>query len=86
MHAFDEFRAEGAFLVSAAWSDGRVTSLRIRSERGGLCRVQNPWPARVCVSDATGRKAVARQEGQGAIAFETQPGGVYCISPDGMLE
>ena len=35
---FESFRAEGAFLVSAAWSQGRVTTLSVRSEKGSPCR------------------------------------------------
>ena len=33
-----------AFLVSASWKDGRVTSLEILSEKGGTCRLSPPGP------------------------------------------
>jgi len=43
---FGNLRARGAFLVSAEWREGRAHSVRIRSERGRECAVQNPWPGR----------------------------------------
>lgn len=48
--SFRDFRAEGAFLVSAEWRDGAVVSARVTSERGGDCRLYPPWPAGVRVS------------------------------------
>lgn len=36
----------GAFLGSAEWRDGAVEGVRIRSEKGRACTVQNPWPGR----------------------------------------
>ena len=41
--SFKTLRAEGAFLVSATREDGVTKSLRIRSERGGECRVEDPF-------------------------------------------
>ena len=41
---FENFRAEGAFLVSASWSQGQVQSLEILSERGARCQLYSPWP------------------------------------------
>ena len=41
---FVNLRAWGAFLVSAELRDGVVQSVRILSEKGGACRISNPWP------------------------------------------
>jgi alpha-L-fucosidase 2 len=41
---FGDLRAYGAFLVSAELKDGMVRGVRIRSEKGRDCTVQNPWP------------------------------------------
>lgn len=41
--AFDGFRADGAFLVSAKREGGRVTEVRIRSEKGGTLKLANPF-------------------------------------------
>jgi alpha-L-fucosidase 2 len=77
---FDTFRAEGAFLVSAGWSAGRITRLEIVSEKGGPCRIVDPWPEGAIVRGKDGRAVEARRQ-EGAIRFETEPGGVYRLEP-----
>ena len=47
---FENLRAEGAFLVSSRLSGRRVAFIDITSEVGGMCRVHNPWSARVTVT------------------------------------
>jgi hypothetical protein len=42
--AFAGLHAEGGFVVSAARRDGTVRFVHIRSRRGGLLRLVNPWP------------------------------------------
>lgn len=46
---FQDLRATGAFLVSAAMKDGAVSWIRIRAEAGGPLRIINPWPGEVQV-------------------------------------
>ena len=41
---FGDLRAYGEFLVSAELKDGKVCGVRIISEKGKDCTVQNPWP------------------------------------------
>ena len=43
---FGNLRAVGAFLVSAERKDGVVRGVKIRSEKGRACTIQNPWPGR----------------------------------------
>ena len=40
--SFSTLRAEGAFLVSAEWNEGRVTKVLVDSERGGRLRLRLP--------------------------------------------
>ena len=40
---FRSLRAKGAFLVDAACDKGRVTYVRVTSERGGELKMRNPW-------------------------------------------
>ncbi|MDR8394590.1 glycoside hydrolase family 95 protein [Aliifodinibius sp. S!AR15-10] len=40
---FDQLRAQGAFLVSAEMEKGKVSDIHIRSEKGGLLQVANPF-------------------------------------------
>lgn len=42
--SFETLRADGAFLVSARRTDGNVDGVRIVSEKGGLLRMENPFP------------------------------------------
>jgi hypothetical protein len=47
---FGDLRAYGAFLVSAQLNNRVVSGVRIFSEKGRLCTLQNPWPgSRVAV-------------------------------------
>src|ERR1019366_7999364 len=40
---FRELRAAGAFLVSATWDGKAVAKVTLKSEKGSLARVANPW-------------------------------------------
>ena len=53
--SFRSFRAEGAFLVSAAWKGGAVAELRVTSEKGAPCTLYSPWPGGLQVRDDAGR-------------------------------
>jgi hypothetical protein len=78
---FDGFRAEGAFLVSAACSQGRVTRLEIVSEKGAPCRLYPPWPAGVTVTDESGAPVACVAEEYGRVGFPTRAGGRYRLEP-----
>jgi hypothetical protein len=41
---FNDLRAWGAFLVSARLTKGNVSDVRIKSEKGKVCTIVNPWP------------------------------------------
>jgi hypothetical protein len=41
---FGSLRAVGAFLISSEFKDGLVTGVKILSEKGRPCTVQNSWP------------------------------------------
>jgi len=41
--SFDNFRTEGAFLVSAKKEDGKIKLVSIFSEKGGLLKLKNPF-------------------------------------------
>jgi len=43
---FTELRAEGALLISAERKEGKVSMIRVRSEKGGKVRMVNPFAAR----------------------------------------
>lgn len=41
--SFEKLRTEGAFVFSATRKDGAVSEVRIESEKGGVCRLKNPF-------------------------------------------
>jgi hypothetical protein len=62
--AFQNLRAEGAFLVSSRLRRGKVDYLEITSERGRNCMIENPWPDRqvtVTRGDGTTELAVGER-------------------------
>ena len=46
---FERMRTEGAFLVSARRTGGRVEPLTVESLAGGVLRLANPWQGEVAV-------------------------------------
>jgi hypothetical protein len=74
---FGTLRAVGAFLVSAELKSGEVSGVKILSEKGRDCTVQNPWPGRR-VSIA-GRETVDGER----FTFRTKPGEVVVLQPRG---
>ena len=77
--SFTTLRAEGAFLVSASWNEGRVVSLEILSEKGGACRLVAPWPEGVQVETAAGQPVAVTEWAPGIPAFETTAGETYHV-------
>ena len=73
---FENLRAVGAFLVSAAWDGRQVTACRIFSERGRVARVVRPWPGAVVKKDG---RAVPAQREQDKLVFRTEAGATYTI-------
>jgi alpha-L-fucosidase 2 len=57
---FANLRAWGAFLVSSDLRSGEVQYVKIKSERGRPCTIQNPWPGRgVTVTRGNGKTETA---------------------------
>lgn len=81
--SFQNLRAEGAFLVSAATERGTIGPIDVVSEVGGHCRVVIPWPdgaASVCEVDTPGAPLPAFIA-DGRIGFDTVRGKRYRIYP-----
>jgi hypothetical protein len=79
---FQQFRAEGAFLVSALWSHGTVTNLEILSEKGAQCRIYSPWPGGVQVVDGHSRQIKITPGDYGRLTFATEAGTTYRLRPN----
>jgi hypothetical protein len=70
--SFETLRAEGAFLVSAEREGGEVQRVEIVSEKGGLCRLENPFPNAGFGVEGIGRDSVEIESGE--VQFATEPG------------
>ncbi len=70
--SFSTLRAEGAFLVSADLQGGRVVSVRIRAEKAGECRLEDPFPGQEFSVSGMSQGAVVREES--ILLFELEPG------------
>jgi alpha-L-fucosidase 2 len=70
--SFKTLRAEGAFLVSASREDGSTQSVEITSEKGGLCRIENPFKGAEYEVKGVVRKAITRHGND--LTIKTTPG------------
>lgn len=73
---FTTFRAEGAFLVSAARKDGLTCNVSIVSEKGQHCRVESPWERGTVVLDESGERVGTTVE-DNIYSFDTTPCSKY---------
>ncbi len=78
---FRNYRAIGAFEVSAEANEGNVTALSIYSHVGNLCQLINPWPGlEILVKEEGKSENVVRLKGS-HVRFNTEPGTRYEIEP-----
>lgn len=70
--SFDQLRAYGAFLVSSKLEKGQVLYVKMLSEAGRKCTMDNPWPGKKVQLIRKGRKAEVLS-GK-TFAFDTQAG------------
>jgi hypothetical protein len=73
--------ARGAFQISASMEKGRIEFLEIHSQKGGLCRVQNPWPGTEITLHHHG-EPIANISGE-VLAFSTVTGETVIMMPKG---
>lgn len=70
--AFENLRAEGAFLVTARKSDGQMKEVKIVSEKGGIAKLRLPFKAWVIAS----KKGVELKNTEdGFVTLTCKPGG-----------
>ena len=79
--SFESFRAEGAFLVSAALSGGEISDVSIISEKGATCRLRNPWPQRSLTILSSDGNHFAPESAGADVIFQTAAGCSYKVMP-----
>ena len=70
-------RAEGGFLVSVEFAQGRARKVEISSLLGRECVLENPWPGRLCGVRGEGRTVLRSRARR--LRFQTVPEGTYSI-------
>lgn len=76
---FENLRTYGAFLVSSERKNGGVQYIRITSEKGRPCVVENPWKGNVPTITENGKPIKATVNGN-LLTFPTCEGKVYLIT------
>lgn len=82
--SFTTLRANGAFLVSAAWDGAAdvVSRVVIESEVGSKCLVENPYRSHMCVTnEATNVRVNTIVQTHGYLEFNTTAGSKYLLTP-----
>jgi hypothetical protein len=73
--------ARDAFVISASMEKGRIGFVEIQSNKGGPCRVQNPWPGSEITLYRNG-KPTKTLSGE-FLSFSTMSGEMLVITPIG---
>ena len=77
---FRDLRACGAFLVSAMWDGKAVAEATVKSEKGSLARVVNPWTSsRAEVRALSSGTEVSYRRKDGLLEFPTKAGEAYSM-------
>jgi hypothetical protein len=79
--SFENYRATGAFEVSAVSSDGDISGLTIYSHKGNTCQLVNPWSGKEIMVKEEGRSGRGLRLRGSHCTFETRPGARYRIDP-----
>lgn len=69
--------AKGGFLVSASLKSEAIRFVEIRSQRGGECRIRNPWPGREVALLVEGRKKAVLKDP--LLKIDTKAGRHYVL-------
>ncbi len=77
--SFRDFRAEGAFLVSARWDHGAVQGVELLSEKGSTCRLYSPWAESPVLTTSDGKAVEVSKPIGGIYEFATKAGQRYQI-------
>lgn len=76
--AFENLRADGAFLVSSEIKSGKVASLKIKSLAGRKCRVEVPGNVKISVRQDNGKK-IRFIKTDNYVEFKTQADVTYTL-------
>jgi len=72
--AFDGLVARGNFVISAQWSDSKLTGIKIAARSGGLCRIKCPSAKDARVIDAAGKMVSVQVVEDDVLEFQMEVG------------
>ncbi|WP_295669151.1 glycoside hydrolase family 95 protein [uncultured Mucilaginibacter sp.] len=67
----------GAFQLDMQWKNNKITSVKILSKMGNICRITIGAPVQVTVN---GKKVRAEWRKDGSVQFQTTKGGIYSLA------
>jgi hypothetical protein len=76
--SFENLRTYGAFLVSSERKRGIVSHIRIKSEKGRICSIENPWATKLLITE-NGKPITAMVSGN-VYSFSTKAGSIYLLT------
>ena len=80
--SFNKLRTYGAFLVSSQKKEGAVQFIKIISEKGRDCVIENPWRGKQVSIVSNGKKVTPVYKEENTFYFTTKAGAVYTIVPN----
>ncbi len=78
--SFSKIRCDGAFLVSSELKNKAVQYVKIISEQGKSCTIQNPWPNKRVIIKSDKRKPL--QLNGNVLSFSTHKGEELILQPE----
>ena len=78
--SFENLRAYGAFLISSEKMKGVVRYIKIKSEKGRNCSVENPWMTRLSITE--NGKPITATVNENVYSFSTKAGSIYLLGPE----
>ncbi len=77
---FSNLRAYGAFVISSSLKDGRVEYVKLQSEKGRDCEMENPWPGKAVKLTRNNKPASSTLTGR-TFTFKTSKNESIELSP-----
>jgi len=76
----NNFRTEGAFLVSANYKNGEISDIKIFSEKGKICKLKSPWEGKIIIVKNQAGERLAITSIDNYFHFNTVAGETYTIT------
>lgn len=77
---FNNLRAYGAFVISSSLKNGRVEYVKLQSEKGRDCEMENPWPGKAVKLSRNNKPASSTLTGR-TFTFKTSKNESIELSP-----